>query len=447
MGLLPGQTNNMWGPVPFSDVGLIIMQPLVVFQSTTKPLITQDGNGLIITKGGALVLLNQNGETYPLPSPITTGNDVGGTQIAPAWMDSFGRIRTANYEALPNGFVTGQTSIFGISDNTSAIRLYLADKAGQILATQYSLPNQELAEGTQLSVNWFVNPFSPQYPTDGGTVNAVYTVKFDDYGQEQGLYWVGSNTDLGTLPDSANSINYDINLSHTPDLELNVPISGFDQSGVVSFKAALVAAGNYIPAFQVNQFAGNFPSDLIVGPEANPTLCLPGLNCLMYDFADFAAGQLLPPRMAQDCYLAGLVTTEGGTTGATGQQDGTTGPIVIPTRLLNSATYAQALFQPGLAFNESMTQFGVTEIYPQMQLPTIGFFGSNGSVKYYNVLPQDFVALDIVDGPDLLWASPSGAVMAVFHDTAGNYYFTIGGTRSTYQTAVYNYRYSYTPGG
>jgi hypothetical protein len=63
-------------------------------------------------------------------------------------------------------------------------------------------------------------------------------------------------------------------------------------------------------------------------------------------------------------------------------------------------------------------------------------------VNYSNVIPQNFEKLDLVLQPDLLWVSPNGQVLGVYHAPGSeNYYFMIGGTRATYQSSVYNYRY------
>jgi hypothetical protein len=427
---------NPFGPVPLASLGFIAMQPIAVFQASNNPQfsVSADGRFLVYSDTtSARVALDQDGTKITLPIPPAVPNGY----VCGLWATGGNKIQVSHAETAPTGFVTGNSDFdTGNANFLNVFRQY--DRQGSLEATVYSVPNSmpspPYAYDGQLDARWFNDPFA----TNNLDISAA-CLKLDDIDTPNGIYYsLPMEYNAPNLSQFINTvrINSDISKSQTEILDLY--INGFDEAGYISYKRGIAWTGLYYADFQSGAYEANFPSNILYGAGIVSTdFRLAGINCLSQAYYDTAIGRALPVRMAQDQYLYALAACQNGSQPRIGN-----GPRCLPTRLLNSAAYAQALWQPGLAINESMLQYGITSEYPELQLANVGFFdGSN--VRYYNVLPQDFLKYDITQSPDLLWVSPAGYVLAVYHDNSGNYYFMVGGSRVTYQTQVYNYRYGF----
>jgi hypothetical protein len=318
--------------------------------------------------------------------------------------------------------------------------------AGTEIFHQLSIPTDLASQSNGFPTKWLSAGILAGL---GGTFNGgdelgCSCLKLDDFGgYEHGFY--KSFSPVG--PTSYNgAIRYVSDLSSVP-LPAATYMEDITGDGVAQFKAGLPIYDNYNGAQQANPYAANFAANILGANDCSQTLGMDGINCYNFSYMDPAIGQNLPPRLAQDSWLLAQASV-----GGEGETNNlfANGQFCLPTRLLNSASYAQSFWQQGLAINESMTQYGISTEYPEMQLPGIGLYGSDGSVAYSYVLPQNFVGLDITQSPDLLWVSPTGNVYAVYHQgnaPNGTYLFFVGGTASYWRTGVVNYRYGYNPGG
>jgi hypothetical protein len=347
------------------------------------------------------------------------------------------RIEISTSETYPIGFTSGDIVNFDEGPANFAPHFRMFDYDGNLLASQWSIPAGEYIPNTGDAwyvAAWFREPFNLDGGTNGDNYWPAVCWKIDDYAQQSGIYF---STSLQG-PNYNSGVNYHCDLSKSSSNSF-ARISGFDESSLNYFKSGLLWTPNYNPEFQNGAYEGNFPADIVsYGLTAN-VITLAGINCHCFGYWDNAANQALPVRMAQDIYLAAIA-------GMGGLNNGNvpwTSVRAMPTRLFNSAEYALSIWQPGLAINETMSQYGVTSEYPELQLATIGLFNQSSGTKYYYVLPQDFVKMDITESPDLLWVSTNGQVLGVWHDASGVYYLMTGGTRLTYQSAVFNYRLPY----
>jgi hypothetical protein len=417
--------TNPLGPVPLATFGFIAMQPLCTFipDENSNLGISADGLSVLFTQGGEQKLLNQDGSLLMMKTPVVY--NIG--FVCGVWTVN-DKIQTCTNEEQNINFVTP----YDFEDTYRQLNVFrLYDKNNDLVATQRAIPNSFPAPYVNTATGWLTDPF-------GG--NWAVCLKQDDFDTPNGLYF--ALPEEYTQPLFTNNVvRINCDLSKLPLVVLNLPMNYFGNTTYVSYKAGLPWTGLYYAEFQQGAYEANFPSGIMYAAgEEDGNFRINGLNCNSAFYYDMALGRALPIRMAQDQYLWALTcfqnqTVNGENTAGPGRV-----PNCLPTRLLNSATYAQSLWQSGIAINESMQQYGITENYPEFQLANVAFFHGD-NVNYYNVLPQDFLTYDIVDSPDMLWVSPSGSVLAVYHDTNGLYYFMIGGSRVTYQSAVYNYRY------
>jgi hypothetical protein len=428
------------GPVPLAAVGDILLQTLFTFNASDL-WIPADGNGVVVRQGAA------GSYTYGLYDPgggfhVLSGPSVGhGLLLAPVWRDDAGRVVMLldnDIDTLPSNVVSPNSPINPPVPSMQSVALVVN---GEIAAANYinPAPLGSYSDDFQASLGSF--PFFPTWPTDGGTVVPVACLKLDDYGEgNSGVYANFSSVyPLGAAYFN-NAVSLDVNVAHVPIPCVDLQIQGTNEGGGPwTFGPGLAYADNYNAAFQVPPYAGNFPSAYagLGSGYAFTGIAFGGLNCSNYCYCDSASNQFLPLAMAQDSWLAALMGSNGGA-----QRLFTGNVRVMPTRLKGSATYAQTIWQPGIALNATMDQSGISTDYPECQLASVGFF-HDGSPTYYFVLPQDFARLDIIDGPDLLWVSPGGNVYGVYHDVNGLYYFMVGGINFTYQSQVYNFRYPY----
>jgi hypothetical protein len=446
---LAGDTGNLFGPVPLASLGLIVMQPIAIFQpqNPSGPNLGMSADGNLLkyyNQAGTQVLLTQGGVTVP----IVNQSFIAAGKIAPEWMLNGRRVVSALLENYPKGFVSGSEDLDYVSRGI-LFRLY--DDAQNLLVSNYSIPTQQAESGLSgggvpfYEPNMFSAPsiFGNTVGYDEGTGSfGTGCLKQDDFGARQnGLYYTRTYFPVCSPPYTINTMRYACDLSKTPEPSYNVNMESYVFTGLENYRAGLgqTAATNTSAPFQnlEGAYAANFSAAGSGGGYYDGTICNSGFNCQSFAYFDMALSRALPPRMAQDQYLIFNMQTQGGT-----QTIGQNSILSHQTRFLNSATYAQTIYQPGFALNETMSQFGVSTEYPECQLPTVGIFGSNGQVNYSNVIPQNFEKLDLVLQPDLLWVSPNGQVLGVYHAPGSeNYYFMIGGTRATYQSSVYNYRY------
>jgi hypothetical protein len=444
---LAGDTGNLFGPVPLASLGLIVMQPIAIFQpqNPSNPNLGMSADGNLLkyyNLEGIQVLLTQGGVTVP----IVNQSFISAGKIAPEWMLSGRRVVSALVENYPKGFFSGS---FDPSYVNRGLLFRLYDDAQNLIVSNYSIPTQQAESGLSgagvpyYEPTMFAAPqiFGPGYVGGSGSFGSG-CLKQDDFGARQnGLYVTLAYFPVTSPPYTFNTMRYACDLSKTPEPSYNVNMESYVFTGLESYRAGLgqTAATNTSAPFQ--NLEGAYPANFSAvgggGGYFDGTICNSGFNCTSYAYFDMALNRALPPRMAQDQYLIFNMQTQGGT-----QDIGTNSILSHATRFLNSATYAQTIYQPGFALNETMSQFGVSTEYPECQLPTVGIFGSDGQVNYSNVIPQNFEKLDLVLQPDLLWVSPNGQVLGVYHAPGSeNYYFMIGGTRATYQSSVYNYRY------
>jgi hypothetical protein len=443
---LAGDTGNLFGPVPLASLGLIVMQPIAIFQpqNPSNPNLGMSADGNLLkyyNQAGTQVLLTQGGVTVP----IVNQSFIAAGKIAPEWMLSGRRVVSALIEPYPKGFVSGS---YNPDEVSTGILFRLYDDAQNLIVSNYSIPTPQAESGDGVpfyepSMFAHAKIFGNQVGYDEGTGSfGTGCLKQDDFGARQnGLYFTVTYAPVDSPPYTINTMRYACDLSKTPEPSYNVNMKSYVSTGLENYRAGLgqTAATNTSAPFQnlEGAYAANFSAAGGGGGYFEGTICNSGFNCQSFAYFDMALNRALPPRMAQDQYLIFNMQTQGGT-----QSIGTNSILSHQTRFLNSATYAQTIYQPGFALNETMSQFGVSTEYPECQLPTVGIFGSDGQVNYSNVIPQNFEKLDLVLQPDLLWVSPNGQVLGVYHAPGSeNYYFMIGGTRATYQSSVYNYRY------
>jgi hypothetical protein len=441
---LAGDTGNLFGPVPLASLGLIVMQPIAIFQPSYPQGnlgVTADGNYLrYVNMAGQQVFLSQNGQTTILPDQSNL-SAIPPSKICPEWIIGGGRFQSARVVAAPKGFISGTGG--GVTDGLLQFKLY--DAAQNIVAQNYSIPSVMAESGTPTPYYEYkmwqgFNPFNGQ---GGSTPFGTGCWKQDDFGGAgNGLYSCNQYFPVTSPQYTFNTMRFPSDLSKTPEPSFNVNTLSYVFSGENSYRAGLqqIQATNTSEQFQNLQgaYAANFTSQVgWPGSYFNGTCGNSGFNCVPFNYWDIALDRILPARLAQDQYLFANMQTQGNT-----QNAGSRTLMWHCTRFVNSATYAQTIYQPGYALNETMDQYGVSTEYPECQLPTVGIFGSDGQVNYSNVIPQNFEKLDLVLQPDLLWVSPNGQVLGVYHAPGSeNYYFMIGGTRATYQSSVYNYRY------
>ncbi len=447
---------NYLGPVPQFAVGFIPMYHVYDFQSSTIPLVSADGN-LLVTNAfyQAIDLL---GQVYSMAGqPTNRISMLGfGNGPFPIWLDNLKRVHGYTYELWPAGYWSGATDNGDyISDPYRGGSHVIYGPTGDVIFRRETLMGPTLAgQGTTddqyLSAwNSFV-PGSLSGVADGGIQLTAWAYCADDegLGPSPSFYCgIGNSIYHMTTGPGGNYnglyVPVDMNASRWSE---TIEINGVPYSGATSYRNGVYSVFNNA-ILDGNPYAANFSSNAGGGDYStgNGQIFLPGINTGVALYQDIATGRPIPIRMAQDIYFAAVnsVASSEDTNGFFRSEYNAGNLCCIPTRLLNSSSYGLTIYQPGLAINESMTNTALTEAYPEMQLPSVGFFGSDGSVQYYNVLPFQFELLDISQGPDLMWVSPQGYVFAVYHTgnlADGNYSLWIGGSRSEYQSGVTNYR-------